>query len=69
MKITFMGTGAAEGIPTINCHCEHCTRALNEQGKLVRQRNAILFSLPNYELLVEAPVLADNSHPSGCTEI
>ena len=55
MEITFLGTGAAEGVPAINCKCEHCTRALNEQGKLVRQRNAILFSLPNYELLVDAP--------------
>jgi len=53
MKIHFLGTGAAEGIPAIGCDCAHCTRARNEGGKLVRERNAILFSLPDYELLVD----------------
>ena len=53
MKIHFLGTGAAEGIPVIGCDCAHCTRARNEGGKLARERNAILFSLPGYELLVD----------------
>jgi phosphoribosyl 1,2-cyclic phosphate phosphodiesterase len=53
VKIHFLGTGAAEGIPAIGCDCPHCTRARNEGGKLVRERNAILFSLPDYELLVD----------------
>jgi len=55
MRIKFLGTGAAEGIPAINCHCAHCTRARREGGKLVRQRSAILFSLPGYELLIDTP--------------
>ncbi len=53
MKIRFLGTGAAEGIPAIGCDCPHCTRAREEGGKLVRERNAILFSLPDYELLID----------------
>lgn len=53
MKIHFLGTGAAEGIPVIGCDCAHCTRARNEGGKLVRERNALLFSLPDYELLID----------------
>jgi len=53
VHIKFLGTGAAEGIPAINCDCAHCTRARNEGGKLVRERNAILFSLPGYELLID----------------
>jgi len=53
VKIHFLGTGAAEGIPSIGCDCAHCTRARNEGGKLVRERNAILFSLPGYELLID----------------
>ena len=53
MKIHFLGTSAAEGIPVIGCDCAHCTRARNEGGKLVRERNSILFSLPGYELLVD----------------
>ncbi len=53
MQIRFLGTGAAEGIPAIGCDCAHCTRARNEGGKLVRERNAILISLPDYELLID----------------
>ncbi|MBE9472350.1 MAG: MBL fold metallo-hydrolase [Chloroflexi bacterium] len=53
MKIHFLGTGAAEGIPALGCDCAHCTRARNEGGKLVRERDAIRFSLPDYELLVD----------------
>ncbi len=55
MRITFLGTGAAEGIPAINCDCAHCTRARKEDGRLQRERNAILFELPGYTMLVEAP--------------
>jgi len=55
MRVRFLGTGGAEGIPAINCHCDHCTRARSQDGKLVRERSAILFSLPGYELLVDTP--------------
>jgi phosphoribosyl 1,2-cyclic phosphate phosphodiesterase len=55
MKVTFLGTGAAEGIPAINCDCHHCQRARVEGGKLQRERSAILFQLPDYNLLVEVP--------------
>ncbi|NOZ28247.1 MAG: MBL fold metallo-hydrolase [Chloroflexi bacterium] len=55
MYIRFLGTGAAEGIPAINCRCEHCTRARTRGGKLARERSAVLFSLPDYELLVDTP--------------
>ncbi|NOZ28248.1 MAG: hypothetical protein GXP39_09380 [Chloroflexi bacterium] len=55
MKITFLGTGAAEGIPAINCQCDHCRRARREGPPLTRERNAILFELPGYNLLVDTP--------------
>jgi len=55
MQIKFLGTGAAEGIPAINCDCQHCQRARAEGGKLQRERNAILFQLPDYNMLVEVP--------------
>ena len=55
MQIKFLGTGAAEGIPAINCDCNHCIRAREEGGKLVRERSAILFQLPGYNMLVEVP--------------
>ncbi len=55
MRIKFLGTGAAEGIPAINCNCPHCRRAREEGGKLVRERSSVLFSPPGYELLVDTP--------------
>lgn len=55
MRIKFLGTGSAEGIPAINCDCPHCTRAKKEGGRLVRGRTAVLFSLPGYELLLDTP--------------
>ena len=55
MQIKFLGTGSAEGIPVINCDCDHCTRARDEDGRLMRGRNAILFSLPGYQLLLDTP--------------
>jgi len=55
LKITFLGTGAAEGIPAISCDCGHCTRAREENGKILRERNAVLFELPGYKLLIDTP--------------
>ena len=55
MQIKFLGTSAAEGIPAISCDYSHCTRARKEGGKMVRERSSILFELPGYNMLVEAP--------------
>jgi len=55
LKIKFLGSGSAEGIPAIGCDCPHCTRARREGGKLVRARTSVLFSLPGYELLLDTP--------------
>ncbi|KKK51104.1 hypothetical protein LCGC14_3118320 [marine sediment metagenome] len=55
MRIHFLGTGGAEGIPAMGCGCAHCTRARQEGGRLLRRRSAVLFSLPGYELLLDTP--------------
>lgn len=55
MRIRFLGTGAAEGIPAMGCGCGHCARARQGGGRLARQRTAVLFSLPGYELLLDTP--------------
>jgi len=55
LKIQFLGTGSAEGIPVIGCGCDHCVRAREEGGKLMKRRNSVLFSLPGYELLLDTP--------------
>lgn len=55
IRVQFLGTGAAEGIPAMQCDCEHCRRARQEGGKLRRERSCILLYLPSYTLLVDAP--------------
>ncbi|HDN81076.1 MAG: hypothetical protein DRI61_01070 [Chloroflexi bacterium] len=55
IEVQFLGTGAAEGIPAIQCTCEHCRRARLEGGKLRRERSAFILHLPDYKLLVDTP--------------
>ncbi len=41
MKIIFLGTGAAEGIPALYCRCKFCTEARKRGGKNIRTRSAL----------------------------
>ncbi len=38
MKIQFLGTAAAEGVPSLFCECEHCKLAWERGGKEIRTR-------------------------------
>ena len=38
MKITYLGTGAAEGIPALFCNCEYCRGARARGGREIRSR-------------------------------
>ena len=42
MKIQFLGTAAAEGIPAIWCECEVCQKAKQLKGKEIRRRCSYL---------------------------
>lgn len=42
MKLHYLGTGAAEGIPALFCHCEYCCSVRERGGKEVRSRSQIL---------------------------
>ncbi len=42
MRIKFLGTAAAEGVPAVFCNCETCKRAKARGGKDVRTRSQIL---------------------------
>ncbi|UUZ95231.1 MBL fold metallo-hydrolase [Paenibacillus sp. P25] len=50
MKLTFLGTGAAEGIPSPFCSCATCTNARREGGRNVRKRQCVLV---NDDLLID----------------
>ncbi len=42
MKIRYLGTAAAEGIPALFCNCEYCRSARREGGKNLRSRAQVL---------------------------
>ncbi|MBQ7486739.1 MAG: MBL fold metallo-hydrolase [Clostridia bacterium] len=42
MKLTYLGTGAAEGMPAAFCACPVCLRSLKEGGKSLRMRSCSL---------------------------
>ncbi len=42
MKLQFLGTGAAEGIPALFCGCDYCKAVKNRGGKEVRTRSQVL---------------------------
>jgi len=70
MRIRFLGTGGAEGIPSIGCKCAHCTRAREQGGRFLRRRSSVLFSLPGYELLLDTPPdIKEQLETSGIRQI
>lgn len=42
MKVTFLGTAAAEGVPAVFCNCPTCKRARKAGGREIRTRSQIL---------------------------
>ncbi|HOP09933.1 MAG TPA: MBL fold metallo-hydrolase [Oscillospiraceae bacterium] len=42
MQIQYLGTGAAEGLPALFCHCENCRRARLLGGHNIRSRSQTL---------------------------
>jgi len=42
MQIQYLGTGAAEGLPALFCHCENCRRAQVLGGRNIRSRSQAL---------------------------
>ena len=57
MKLTYLGTAAAEGFPAVFCNCEFCKSARIKGGKNIRTRSQ---SLINGDLLIDFP--ADTYH-------
>ena len=52
MKLTYLGTAAAEGFPAIFCNCEYCKEARRLGGKNIRTRSQ---ALVNDDLLIDFP--------------
>ena len=52
MKLTYLGTAAAEGFPAIFCNCEYCQEARRLGGKNIRTRSQ---ALVNDDLLIDFP--------------
>ncbi|MBR3864666.1 MAG: MBL fold metallo-hydrolase [Clostridia bacterium] len=52
MKITYLGTAAAEGFPALFCNCKYCNEARKAGGKNIRTRSQALI---NDNLLIDFP--------------
>jgi len=52
MKIKFLGTVAAEGMPALFCNCDLCKKAKELGGKNIRTRSQLLI---NDDMLVDFP--------------
>lgn len=52
MKIQYLGTAAAEGIPAVFCRCELCRQAMKQGGKEIRTRSQALI---DGKLLIDFP--------------
>ena len=52
MKLTYLGTAAAEGFPAVFCNCKHCLEAKKLGGKNIRTRSQALI---NDDLLIDLP--------------
>ena len=52
MKITYLGTGAAEGIPALFCRCKYCNGVRERGGREVRSRSQIFI---DGELSIDFP--------------
>ena len=52
MKITYLGTCAAEGFPAVFCNCKFCNQARRLGGKNIRTRSQ---SIINDDLLIDFP--------------
>jgi phosphoribosyl 1,2-cyclic phosphate phosphodiesterase len=50
MKLTFLGTAAAEGYPALWCRCERCAVARQRGGRNLRYRSSLLL---NDDLLID----------------
>lgn len=42
MKVSYLGTGAAEGIPALFCNCEYCKGVRRRKGKEIRSRSQVI---------------------------
>lgn len=52
MKITYLGTGASEAIPSVFCQCQVCEIARKNKGKEIRARSGVVI---NETLLIDVP--------------
>lgn len=52
MKLTYLGTAAAEGFPAVFCNCDHCLRARKDLNRELRTRSQ---AIVDGDLLIDFP--------------
>lgn len=53
MKVTYLGTAAAERVPAIFCNCRICRHAMEKKGREIRTQTQAL--LDDGKLLIDFP--------------
>lgn len=72
MKIRFLGTAAAEGVPALFCNCDFCKYANSVRGKEIRTRSQ---AIVDDKLLIDFPPdtfyhkINNNLHLSGVSTL
>lgn len=56
MRVTFLGTGAAGGVPLYGCHCPACERAKNDR-RFVRRPCSVLLEAGDTRILIDAGLM------------
>ena len=63
MKIKYLGTAAAEGVPAIFCRCEVCRKSKAAGGRNIRTRSQ---SIIDDRLLLDFGIVGTSVSPNGC---
>lgn len=65
MRVTFLGTAAANAYPLAFCRCENCERSRQLGGRSLRRRSSVLV---NDDLLIDlGPDIVTGSFLAGCS--
>ncbi len=56
IRLVFLGTGAAEGVPVLGCSCSNCQAARQRSPRSGRQRASLLVQTNRLSVLIDAPL-------------
>ena len=64
MKLQYLGTAAAEGIPAVFCECENCIKSKENGGRNIRTRSQALIDDCIFKNIILLPINNQGIHSS-----